>query len=128
MGEEESELIEQAGGGREPQNLPVVQTMTPDNISQSLKVAERALELEHEGVVVARDVQLAAIKADGTGKWIGLLAAGLICTTIVVTILILRNQPDLLKTLIPGLVGVLAGAIGGYGYGFTKGQKAEKSD
>ncbi len=126
--QEEPELLEEIEDSIEPSYSPVAHTMTPENIAQAFAVAEKTIEFERKEMEATRDVQLAGLKADGTGKWIGLLAATLICATILVVILILRDQPDLLKTLIPGLVGVLAGAVGGYGYGFTKGRTSDRED
>lgn len=37
-------------------------------------------------------------------------------------IIILKNYPDLLKTIVVPLISLLLGGIGGYGYGYKKGK------
>jgi len=79
---------------------------TPENIDKALDIQKDGMQLEHK---------------DNNTNRLFMLAVILVIAAIIVTILVLfRDNPDMVEKILYAAGGLLAGAVGGYGYGKSK--------
>lgn len=81
----------------------LMKKMTPENVSEFIRAEERSDERK-----LKKDSYAMILKA-----FFALLAA----IFVLIIIYMLKGQPDLLEKVIPPLITLVAGALGGYGVG-----------
>lgn len=91
-----------------PENA-ISKKITSDHISQYLNDSRVAMQesfKEHH--------------EDKIFKWVIILSA---LVFMIVIIILLKNQPSVMEKVIFSVVSLVAGALGGYGYGYKKGME-----
>ena len=94
-----------AGGVVSPQ-IELSQKLTPENIDHFIDADDRESERQYKSALQTKIVRLIAL----------MILAGFL----LVVIVLLRNQPDILDNVLCTAGGLIAGIIGGYGYGKNK--------
>jgi hypothetical protein len=98
------------------QNKSLVERMNPEHVT---------LALENEKQAELHNYQKAELEhKDNNSNRIFLLALALAIVGLIVTILVLfRDRPEMVEKILYAAGGLLAGAVGGYGYGKSKREK-----
>ena len=79
---------------------------TPEHIDKALDIQKEGMQIEHK---------------DNNTNRLFMLAVILVIAAIIVTILVLfRDKPEMAEKILYAAGGLIAGAIGGYGYGKSK--------
>lgn len=84
----------------------LMKKVTPENISELLEAEKEETRL--------------AYKDSTNTKIVTLISIGIVAIFAIIVIALLKDQPDILKEILIPAVTLIAGAIGGYGYGKTK--------
>ena len=98
------------------QSKSLVDRMNPEHVTQAL---------ENEKQAELHQFQIAELEhRDNNNNRLFLLALVLVVTGIIVTILVLfRSNPEMVEKILVAVGGLIAGAIGGYGFGKSKRSK-----
>jgi len=88
------------------ENASAFQNFTPEHITQYLTSSDTNMVLSH--------------KSDTQNRWFKLAVIGMTVGLFGFTIFVLKEKPEYLEKILIGAGGVIAGALGGFGYGKTK--------
>lgn len=97
-----------------PTSNPIFDKITPEHISKAMDLAEAAELHGHQWATREQDTEK-------TNRFFAIAVLIIIIITVLLLINYLKDTPQILMPTLSGLIGLGAGAIGGYGYGRSKG-------
>ncbi len=92
---------------------PIMDKINEEHISKALGLASQAVENNYK--LDNREIDIKS-----SNRWFALAVLAIILGVLVALVIVLQDKPDVLLPTITGLVGLGAGALGGYGYGKSK--------
>ena len=96
-----------------PPPNPIMNKINEKHIDKAMDLAGQAIENNH--IIDNRELDIKI-----SNRWFVFAVLSLILVVLVILVIKLQDKPEVLLPIITGLVGLGAGAMGGYGYGKSK--------
>jgi len=107
------EQIQQVMAYQGPASNPILSKVNEQHISEAIEFAKTTEE--HHFQLAKREQD-----TERSNRWFGLAAFLVAATLLIALVWLLKDKPDVLLPTLSGIAGLLAGLLGGYGWGRSR--------